>query len=50
MMSLSSTQNVLKHDQFEELLASVMDSLATRAVNSESAKKFATKEENLTNW
>ncbi|XP_024929205.3 cysteine-rich receptor-like protein kinase 25 [Ziziphus jujuba] len=46
--SLTSTQNVSEPDRFEDLLAGVMDSLATEAANSNSGKKFATEEKNFT--
>ncbi|XP_015885095.3 cysteine-rich receptor-like protein kinase 10 [Ziziphus jujuba] len=44
---LSTKQNVSERDSFEQLLSGVMDSLATRAANSESGKKFATDDVNF---
>jgi hypothetical protein len=44
----TSTQNVLELDRFNPLLSSTMKSLATRAANSQSDKKFAVAEEKFT--
>lgn len=49
-ISLINTQNILEaeSDRFNQLLANAMNSLATRAANSQSGKKFATEEDEFT--
>ncbi len=47
---LTSTQNITEsqNDRFNDLLANAMNSLATRASNSDTGKKFATEEDEFT--
>ncbi|KAM6601486.1 hypothetical protein CsatA_021095 [Cannabis sativa] len=47
-LPLSNVQNVTEAERFNQLLGDVLNKVADQAVSSESAKKYATEEENFT--
>ncbi|CBI29180.3 unnamed protein product, partial [Vitis vinifera] len=49
-MRQSDSGNITEPDQFNQVLGDTLDSIRTQAVNDQSGKKFATKEENFTGF